>query len=111
MSQETQRIQLCDEEGLPTAMWFDSERATSWEEGTRWDGHNHVSLSSGGQFGHERLYRTATGRWVVKSWSQWQGSRTTYRLISAQDAATWFVLNEHADIPEELAQYVTESEV
>ncbi|MDY0003134.1 MAG: hypothetical protein RBU30_17675 [Polyangia bacterium] len=111
MSQSTQRIQLSDEEGLPTAMWFDPSRATMWKEGTRFDGHNHVSLCSGDKFGHQALYRTATGRWVLNSWSQWQGSVETYQLIDARSAAAWFVANEIAEVPEELQAFVTEAEV
>jgi hypothetical protein len=41
------------------------------------------------------LYRTAQGRWVLHSWSQWQGTRERYEFISDDAARTWLLANDH----------------
>jgi hypothetical protein len=79
-----------------TGRWFDTDKAQSWEEGTRWDGHNHVSLCAE-RHGHERLFRTEGGIYVLHHWSQWQGTRETYEEITAKEAARWLSTNEHDD--------------
>jgi hypothetical protein len=88
-----------------TTRWFDPAAAEEWGEGTRWDGRNHISLATGDQWIHEILYRTAGGTWVLHRYSQWQGTRDSYREISAEDAATWLVRNER-EPPEDLAPAV-----
>jgi hypothetical protein len=75
--------------------WFDLESAESWDEGTRWDGSNHISLATGGQWEHERLYRTAGGRWVLNHWSQWQGTQETYLFVGADDVRDWLLRCEY----------------
>jgi len=85
MATNNNRVQLTDGSGR----WFDITKATEFDEGTRWDGSNHVSLVAGGKFDHEKLYRTAGGRWILNHWSQWQGSRETYEEISNDEAARW----------------------
>lgn len=87
------RIVLTDGSGR----WFDSKKAKSWKEETRWNGNNHVSLATGSQWDHEMLFRTAGGIYVLNHWSQWQGSRETYEEISAADAARWLSLNEYLE--------------
>jgi hypothetical protein len=53
----------------------DTDRAKkSWDEDTRWDGHNHISKATGSQWEHEKLYRSRKGRYYVEHTSQWQGS-------------------------------------
>ena len=80
---------------LGDGRWFDADRAEAYEEDTRWDGHNHVSLATGSQWDHEELYRTRGGRWILHSWSQWQGSGESYCEISDERAARWLVANGH----------------
>jgi len=89
--------------------WFDVDRAERWDEGTRWDGNNHVSLVTGCQWEHERLYRSAKGAWIVYRWSQWQGSRDSYRTIEPAEACDWFVRNG-LDVPSDLAELAQETE-
>ncbi len=86
-----QRIALTDN----TGRWFDAEKALVYQEATRWDGSNHVSLATGSQWDHERLYRTAGGRWILNTWSQWEGTAETYAEISDANAAQWLVENDH----------------
>ena len=108
MSQKRTVVQ--DEHGDPTGQWFDPSKAQRWDEATWWDGSNHVSRATGSQWDHEALFRTGGGAWIVNRWSQWQGSRESYQEVRPSEAAIWLVRNEH-DVPDELEQYVTESEL
>lgn len=78
--------------------WFDDKKATAYEEDTYWNGNNHVSVATGDQWCHEKLFRTARGAWILHSWSQWQGSEETYAVIEADDAHNWLVRNGHDDV-------------
>lgn len=84
---------------LDDGRWFDTACATRYEETTYWNGNNHISKATGSQWDHEKLYRTAGGRWILHSWSQWQGSGESWSEIDADAAARWLVRNEHEDHP------------
>lgn len=84
------RIALTDGSGN----WFDYEKAEAFAEGRFHDGRNWISKATGSQWEHEELCRTAGGKWVLNRWSQYQGTRETYELISADEAAKWFARNE-----------------
>jgi hypothetical protein len=88
-----------------TSRWFESDSAEAFEEDTRWNGNNHVSLATGSWTDHETLYRTAGKKWIVYHWSQWQGSMPTNEEISDEEAAAWLVRNgyEHPDAAEQIA--------
>ena len=77
------RIPLTD----GTGRWFDASKAEEWDEDTRWDGNNHISIATGSQWHHERLYRTAGGVWIMHSSSNNQGSKDEFDEISADAAA------------------------
>ncbi len=77
--------------------WFRPDRATRYEERTRWDGNNHASLAAGHWADHEELYRTAQGRWVLHWWSQWQGIQDTWRYIGEGEAESWLIRCEYDD--------------
>ena len=74
----------------------------SWEETTRWDGSNHISIATGGQWTHQQLHKSRKGRYYLEHWSQWQGSTPGAYWISKREAAAWLFANEH-DIPDDLA--------
>ena len=74
--------------------FFDGAKAKRWEEGTRWDGRNHISLATGSQWEHEELWKTTGGVFVLCSWSQYQGSAMTVEQIEADRAAVWLSRNE-----------------
>ncbi len=95
----TRRIPITDGDGN----WFDPDKATHWEEGTRWDGNNYISLATNIQWNHEKLYRTANGAWVLHSWSNYQGRGESYVCIKESEAASWLIRSEH-ELPEELAE-------
>lgn len=96
---------------LDDGRWFDLNAVTeSYEEGTRWDGHNHVSLNAGGDHCHEQLYRTAKGKWVISYWSQWQGSLSGYREITAEEAGQWLIVAGQ-ELPQSLAAFGASLEI
>jgi hypothetical protein len=90
--------------------WFDLDKAKYYEEDSYFDGSNNISEATHDQWTHEGLYRTASGAWVLWSWSQWQGTRDRYTLVSTKDAARWLVQNDEP-IPAELASEVEAAEV
>lgn len=111
------RINVYEETGTPECGeyeqtlvgWFCLEKAQKFYESTTWNGDNHVSDATGTHTDHEMLYRTAGGRWVLHSWSQWIRVPDTYAFID-DDAAYKWLLAQHndeaaekyfGDIPEE----------
>jgi len=107
---------------LTDGTWFDVDLAEKWEEGTYFDGSNHVSMAAGSQWAHECLYRSRkcsendipirrkAKTWILHSWSNFQGSRETYARLTCEQAALWFVRNQ-LDAPDELSELVDELEV
>lgn len=71
--------------------WFDPSTAERFDESTRWDGNNHISVVAGDKYGHQALYRTKKGRWILNCWSQWQGVEETYEFISDARAREWLL--------------------
>lgn len=80
-----------DYEGKVLEGWFDLETAEEFAEATHWDGQNMVSSIAANRYGHEALYRTKKGRWVLHTWSQWVGSEPTYAFISDEQAQAWLL--------------------
>lgn len=96
------RIALTDASGNPTSTWFDQDRAEKFKESTHWDGSNHISDATGSQWRHEMLYRTASGRYILHTYSQWQGSVDTYREIPEAQAIEWLIAQGEEDaVPQE----------
>ena len=93
------RVNVFDECGELEG-WFDEAKAEEFKEATRWDGSNHISIATGSQWDHQVLYRTKGGRWVLHSWSQWQGRPETYRFVSDDKAREWLLKNEHDEAVE-----------
>jgi hypothetical protein len=81
-----------DDGGL--AGWFDTAKAECFNEATRWNGNNHISVPTGSQWAHEELYHTVGGRWVKHAWSQWQGTLPRWTFVSEDEAQEWLLLNE-----------------
>ena len=82
-------------QALGDGRWFDKDTATCFEEATIWNGNNHVSCATGSQWDHEELYRTASGKWALHRWSQYQGSVPSWELVDNDEAARWLVKNEY----------------
>lgn len=85
--------------------WFDLDKAKCFDESSWFDGSNHISHATGSQWEHEALYRTRGGRWILHSWSQWQGSRDEWIEIDDAAAAKWLVRNGYDPHPACEAEY------
>lgn len=70
---------------------FDYDKTERFEEDTRWDGSNHVSLATNDKFEHQQLLRTAGGRWVLNRWSQWEGRPDIYEFVTDDQARDWLI--------------------
>lgn len=79
----------------------------SWEEDTRWDGNNHISVATGSQWSHQKLYKSRKGRYYIEHTSQWQGSRDHAEWVSEQEAARWLLANGE-DLPDDLEKFETD---
>ncbi|MDY0104624.1 MAG: hypothetical protein RBS07_16950 [Lentimicrobium sp.] len=85
------------ETGRKTGRWFDVSKAEKFSEETYWDGSNHISKVTGSQWEHEALYLTNGGVFILNHWSQYQGTTESFEIISKDEAAEWFVINEYSD--------------
>ena len=65
--------------------------AERFEEGTTWDGNNHISTATGSQWEHEEVVRTKRGRYYVVSSSQRQGSQSKAKALDIGGVAKWLV--------------------
>ncbi|MDR3286945.1 MAG: hypothetical protein LBT27_05840 [Prevotellaceae bacterium] len=92
------RVALTDNSGS----WFDEEKANVFKEDTYHDGQNWISKATGSQWEHEVIYVTKECRFILNHYSNFQGSRETYELISKREAAEWFAKQSFDDdeIPE-----------
>lgn len=86
--------------------------ARHWDEGTRWNGNNHISRATGSQWEHQTLYESRKGRYYVERTSQWQGSLPSAEWVSEQEAVRWLLTNEYEadDIPEKLRHLIEKIE-
>lgn len=92
--------------------WFNLEAAEQFKESATWNGSNQISDATGSQWEHECLYKTASGKFVLNHWSQYQGSKETYELISKDEAIQWLVRNGRFDEAEKLdAKAVSDLEI
>lgn len=76
----------------------------SWQDDTRWDGNNHISVATGSQWVRQTLYRSRKGRYYVETISAYQGSLPHAEWMTEEEAARWLVANGEA-LPEDLASY------
>jgi len=84
-----------ERQALSNGKWINLETAKLYEADYVWDGNNNISRATGSQWEHEELYHTEKGAWVLKQWSNRQGSITSWDEIDAQSAAKWLVKNGH----------------
>lgn len=103
------RIALTSENGA----WFDAEKAELYKEDKWWNGNNWISSATGSQFEHEAIYITKSGKFILNSWSDFQGSQESYELITKEDAARWFAKQGFGDdeIPDVFAKEVASLEI
>lgn len=85
-----------------TTCYFDYSKATAFTEDCTWSGANKISVNTNQQHAHEELLRTAGGHWILRKWSDWQGSADTCQVIGVEDAYDWLVRNDEEEhVPEE----------
>jgi len=91
--------------------WFDDEKAIKFEERTRWDGRNMVSVATGSQWEFQDLFYTQSCNWVLREISAIQGVPTSYSTIDEDRAIRWLMENErwHDDGIDQLPQSVSEA--
>ncbi len=96
-----------DDFGKTVGHYDDATLRGQWEEGTYWDGENRCSLATKSQWEHEQLRQTAGGRWVIYSWSQWQGHQPSNRFVTDDEARDWLMRNEYSN--EQIADIMGEA--
>lgn len=79
------------------AGWFNDDASTAYQEATRWDSNNQVSVNPVDQYSHQILYRTKGGRWVLHTWSQWQGAEPKFEFVNDATAKDWLIRNDEDD--------------
>ena len=101
------------ENGERNGKWFDAENAGLFKEDSWHDGQNWISYATSSQWGHESIYVTKAGVFILNHWSNFQGTHETYEIISKAKAAEWFVRNNYKDeeIPAQFQESIANLEV
>lgn len=84
----------------PAYGWFDPEQCERFDEGSRWDGNNHVGVISRKdvRFVDEALYRTPGGRWVRNSdRTSYHSGPDVYEFLTDDEARDWLLRSEIND--------------
>jgi hypothetical protein len=85
---------------------FDLEKARRWTDQDPFTGNG-----SGGTGRGTALICTATGSWVIETWSHWQGEvPASYQYVEGDDARAWLLRNGETAVAEELFGEVPEEE-
>jgi predicted ATPase len=80
------------------AGWFLASSAEYWHGDKEvFDGANLADVNTRQQHRGQGLYRTKGGRWVLSTWSSWQGETSTYNYTSPEDAREWLIFNSYDD--------------
>lgn len=80
--------------------WFNIDTSESIDEKTYWDGHNSCGNVLKDATRSQILECTKSNRYILCTFSQWQGEQTTIVEISEDSALNWLVKNKTQ--PEEL---------
>ena len=94
------RIELINKKGILTGDWFDTERATLYEEAeptTPTEILNHTGTC-------ESLYKTSKGNWVLLVKPAYREEKETATRLTDVQAYWWFEDNGH-EIPRELESF------
>ena len=88
---------------MSDGMIVDTDKASkSWTEASYHDGRNRISVCTGSQWDHQKLYRSKRGRYYLECWSDWQGSQPSAEWISNEEATRWLLMCYY-DLPDDLA--------
>lgn len=99
------RIPLTDGSGS----WFNRDSAIEFGGASDWNGNNNIHRATGSQWSGEDLYYTASGNWVRRCWSAYDGTLDTYEFMDVDDAIRWLSCNDHhmcSDLPEKIRSEV-----
>lgn len=66
-----------------------------WTEGSRWNGHNYISLATGSQWEHQRLYKSNKGRYYIEYTSDFSNMASRAEWIDPTRACAWLLANDH----------------
>ena len=91
--------------------WIDLDATTNFMESTHWNGNNHISDATGSQWEHESLHCSRKGVYVLRHWSQHQGSGESWTRIDADAAAEWLVRNGEDAPDKAIAEAIEAQEV
>jgi hypothetical protein len=114
VAKQMKRISITGNElGYGKGAWFDADKAESYKENSYHDGNNWISKATHSQWEHEAIYVTKGGKFILNSWSNWQGSVETYELVSKEYAGSWFAAQDFQDdeIPEIFREEVAALEI
>ena len=78
-----------------------------YEEKTRWNGRNQISVNTGSQWEHEGARLSAKNHWYIVRWSDYQASTPSAAFVEDDEAAKWLLLNGHK-LPKRLKEYEAE---
>jgi hypothetical protein len=74
--------------------YFDLDKVERWDGAKSWDGQNNADINVGANAG-QAILRTAGGRWVLHSWSNWVGTPDSYNWATDEQAQEWLLFNGH----------------
>jgi len=78
------------------AGYFSRRAATYWHGNQAiFDGANLADVNTYDQNRGQGLYRTAQGRWVLRQWSNWEGTTDVYTYVTDGRACAWLVFNDY----------------
>lgn len=78
-----------------------------WDEATRFDGSNQISVPTGSQWHHQTLYQSRKGRYWIEATGNMQGYLDHAEMIGDREAAVWLMENGH-QLPEDLQHFEDE---
>lgn len=83
------------------AGYFTEERAEYWHGAKAVFVGSLADVNTRDQNRGQGLYRTAQGRWVLRTWSNWQGEADTHTYLTDDEARDWLVFNDREEIAEQ----------
>lgn len=87
---------------------FDLDKVTTWDCVKEWDGRNHADVHTRDWTTSTSLLRTAGGRWVLETRSNWEGVGTTREFITPDAAREWLLVNgDDDDVAKHFGEDVT----
>lgn len=91
------RIVIRETDGLTgettVAGHFDLDRATVLDAETYWNGSDRADVNTRSPHHHQRLIRTAQGRWVLERWSNYANTDDTHEYVDEPTARDWLLVN------------------